>query len=346
MEKEWQERENELRAALATAETQTALEEIRIRYFGRKGALPRLLASLSTLPPERRREAGRAIHSFQEWAEAAIEERRAALAPVLPQGPSLDMSLPGRPVAEGSIHPISRMSRRIVEVFRRLGFSLADGPEVETEFYNFDALNTPADHPARNEQDTFFLKDSRLLPATPSRQGGRLLLRSQTSPVQIRVMEKRRPPIRIVAPGRCYRRDEIDATHSIAFFQVEGLVVEEDLSIRDLKGTLELVFRELLGRDIRFRFRPHYFPFTEPSFEIDGFRPSRSKAGGEWLELCGCGMVHPKVLSGAGIDPDRYSGFAFGFGIERLLMIVEEIPDLRLFTENDVRFLRNQSSPV
>ncbi|WP_018290339.1 phenylalanine--tRNA ligase subunit alpha [Verrucomicrobium sp. 3C] len=346
MEKEWQERENELRAALATTETEAALEEIRIRYFGRKGELPRLIASLSTLPPERRREKGREINSFKKWAEAAVEERRAALASTSPQGPPLDVSLPGRPISEGSIHPISRMLRRIVDVFHRLGFALADGPEIETDFYNFDALNTPPDHPARNEQDTFFLKDASLLPPAPSRKGGRLLLRSQTSPVQIRVMEKQRPPIRIVAPGRCYRRDEIDATHSIAFFQVEGLVVDEDLSVRDLKGTLELVFRELLGREIRFRFRPHYFPFTEPSFEIDGLRPGQSKAGEEWLELCGCGMVHPKVLSGAGIDPDRYSGFAFGFGIERLLMIVEEIPDLRLFTENDVRFLRNQSSPV
>ncbi|MGD9896802.1 MAG: phenylalanine--tRNA ligase subunit alpha [Candidatus Methylacidiphilaceae bacterium] len=346
MEKEMQERQSELRAALAGAETIAALEEIRVRYFGRKGEVPRLLASVSTLPPERRREAGCAINAFKEWAEAAIRERRAALAPSSLQNSSFDATLPGRPVAQGSIHPISRMSRRIVEVFRRLGFALADGPEVETEFYNFDALNTPPDHPARNEQDTFFLKDSRLLPATPSRKDGRLLLRSQTSPVQIRVMEKRQPPIRIVAPGRCYRRDEIDATHSIAFFQVEGLVVDQDVSLRDLKGTLELVFRELLGQETRFRFRPHYFPFTEPSFEIDGLRPGGSKTGKEWLELCGCGMVHPKVLSGAGIDPDRYSGFAFGFGIERLLMIVEEVPDLRLFTENDIRFLQNQNSPV
>ncbi|QSR84270.1 phenylalanine--tRNA ligase subunit alpha [Methylacidimicrobium sp. B4] len=346
MEKEMQEREAELRAALGVAETEAALEEIRIRYLGRQGEIPRQLASLSALPPEQRREAGRAINRFKAWAEAAIEERRGSLASAHPRGPSLDPTLPGRPVPEGSIHPVSRMSRRIVEIFHRLGFALADGPEVETEFYNFDALNTPPDHPARNEQDTFFLKDPGLLPATPSRGGGRLLLRSQTSPVQIRAMERRRPPIRIFAPGRCYRRDEIDATHSIAFFQVEGLVVEEDTSLLDLKGTLELVFGELLGPETRFRFRPHYFPFTEPSFEIDGLRPGRSKAGKEWLELCGCGMVHPKVLSGVGIDPDRYSGFAFGFGIERLLMIVEEVPDLRLFTENDIRFLRNQSSPA
>ncbi len=346
MDRKIQEREAELQAALRGAETEAALEEIRIRYLGRQGEILRQLASLSTLPPERRREAGRAINRFKAWAEAAIEERRRALAPARPRGPDLDPSLPGRPVPEGSIHPVSRMSRRIVEIFHRLGFALADGPEVETEFYNFDALNTPPDHPARNEQDTFFLKDSGLLPATPSRGGGRLLLRSQTSPVQIRAMERQRPPIRIFAPGRCYRRDEIDATHSIAFFQVEGLVVEENTSLQDLKGTLELVFGELLGQETRFRFRPHYFPFTEPSFEIDGFRPGRSKAGKEWLELCGCGMVHPKVLAGAGIDPDRYSGFAFGFGIERLLMIVEEVPDLRLFTENDVRFLHNQSSPA
>ncbi|WP_237394878.1 phenylalanine--tRNA ligase subunit alpha [Methylacidimicrobium sp. AP8] len=341
-----QERVAELRASLQAAETEGALEAIRIRYFGRHGEVPRLLASLGTLPPERRREAGRAINNFKALAEKAIEERRAELAPARPKGPAFDATLPGRPVPEGSIHPISRMCRRIVEIFRRLGFALADGPEVENEFYNFDALNTPPDHPARNEQDTFFLKDSTLLPAAPFRGGGRLLLRSQTSPVQIRAMEKQRPPIRIIAPGRCYRRDEIDATHSIAFFQVEGLVVEESASLRELKGTLELVFRELLGQETRFRFRPHYFPFTEPSFEIDGFRPSPAKTGKEWLELCGCGMVHPKVLSGAGIDPDRYSGFAFGFGIERLLMIVEEVPDLRLFTENDVRFLRNQSCPV
>ncbi|VVM08479.1 phenylalanyl-tRNA synthetase alpha chain [Methylacidimicrobium cyclopophantes] len=346
MEKEIQDRESELQAALAATKTESALEEIRIRYFGRKGIIPALLASVSTLPPERRREVGRAINAFKDRAEAAIREKRAALTPASVQSASLDTTLPGRPVAEGSLHPISRMSRQIVEIFRRLGFALADGPEVETEFYNFDALNTPPDHPARNEQDTFFLRDSSLLLADPSPKGGRLLLRSQTSPVQIRVMERQRPPIRIVAPGRCYRRDEIDATHSIAFFQVEGLVVDEDVSLRDLKGTLELVFRELLGHDTRFRFRPHYFPFTEPSFEIDGFRPGRSQAGKDWLELCGCGMVHPKVLTGVGIDPDRYSGFAFGFGIERLLMIVGEVPDLRFFTENDVRFLRNLSSPI
>lgn len=346
MEKEMQEREAELRAALAAAGTDTALEDLRTRYFGRKGEIPLLLASLSALPPESRREAGRAINAFKAWAEKAIEERRASLTASLPQSPRLDTTLPGRPIPKGSIHPISRMSARIVEVFRRLGFALADGPEVETEYYNFDALNTPPDHPARNEQDTFFLADAGLRLATASRPAGRLLLRSQTSPVQIRVMERRQPPIRVIAPGRCYRRDEIDATHSIAFFQVEGLVVDENVSLRDLKGTLELVFQELLGRQTRLRFRPHYFPFTEPSFEIDGFRPGRAKAGKEWLELCGCGMVHPKVLSGAGIDPERYSGFAFGFGIERLLMIVEEVPDLRLFTENDLRFLHNLSSPA
>jgi phenylalanyl-tRNA synthetase alpha chain len=208
---------------------------------------------------------------------------------------------------------------------------------VEYEHYNFDALNTPPDHPARNEQDTFYLNSKFEM---RNAKWGRLLLRTQTSPVQIRTMERTAPPVRIIAPGRCFRRDEIDATHGLSFHQMEGLVVGEDVTLAQLKGTLEFFFRELLGSDLKFRFRPHFFPFTEPSFEVDCARPGSQVKGKEWLEIAGCGMVDPNVLAAVGYDAEKYTGFAFGFGIERIAMMVHGIPDLRLFSENDVRFLK------
>ncbi|CAF0700889.1 phenylalanine--tRNA ligase subunit alpha [Candidatus Methylacidithermus pantelleriae] len=339
--------EREILSSIAQASTPEELEGVRIRYLARKGSLSQLLDRIGQFPKEIRPEIGRKANALKERAWAAFEDRKKELK-ARAQATLLDPTLPGRPVVSGSLHPILELRARIVQIFRTLGFALADGPEVETEYYNFDALNTPPDHPARTEQDTFYLADQEL--ALEWDQGqpkkGRLLLRPQTSPVQVRVMQSHKPPIRVIAPGRCYRRDEIDATHHIAFFQVEGLVVDEGISVCELKGTLEVFFRELLGKDLEFRFRPHYFPFTEPSFEVDARRPGRMFHGKEWLELCGCGMVHPKVLQGVGLDPERYQGFAFGFGIDRFAMILCEVPDLRFFTENDVRLLQRLSPVV
>jgi phenylalanyl-tRNA synthetase alpha chain len=231
------------------------------------------------------------------------------------------------------VHVLTQTLDRIVDIFHRLGFSLAEGPEIETEYHNFDALNTPPDHPARDEADTFYLD---LAPGPH----GRWLLRTQTSPVQIRVLEQRKPPVKVIAPGRCYRRDEVDATHGLFFHQVEGLCVGEGIALPHLKGALEFFFRELFGTGTKIRLRPHYFPFTEPSFEVDVSIPGRTFRGREWLEIAGCGLVHPKVLRGVGIDPEKHTGYAFGLGVERIAMVRHNIPDLRMFYENDVRFLK------
>lgn len=245
----------------------------------------------------------------------------------------MDPTLPGRPYPSGAVHVVTQTLDRITDIFHRLGFALADGPEIETEHHNFDALNTQPDHPARDEADTFYLD----LPPGPH---GRWLLRTQTSPVQIRVLENRKPPIKIIAPGRCYRRDEVDATHGIFFHQVEGLCVGEGIGLPHLKGVLEFFFRELMGEGTKVRLRPHYFPFTDPSFEVDCSIPGKTFRGKEWLEIAGCGLVHPKVLRGVGVDPEKFSGYAFGLGVERIAMVRHGIPDLRLFYENDVRFLK------
>jgi phenylalanyl-tRNA synthetase alpha chain len=244
----------------------------------------------------------------------------------------VDVTLPGTAAHLGSLHPITQLLDRTVQIFRRMGFALEDGPDVETEWHCFDALNTPADHPARNEQDTFYLPDGRLL-------------RTHTSTVQIRTMQKMAPPIRIIAPGAAYRRDEIDATHLAQFTQMEGLYVDQGVSVADLKGTLEFFFRELFGADAKIRFRPHFFPFTEPSYEID--IQAKALGGGErWLEIAGCGMVDPAVFEAVNarrgdeaFDPELYTGFAFGFGLDRLAMIMAGLPDIRLLIENDQRFL-------
>ena len=319
---------------LSSADDGAAKQAWRNRYLGRQGEVQKLLDALKTVPAVERPAYGKSVNELrqtleQAWAERGGEgagESSAASA-------DLDLTLPGKPYPSGAVHVLTQTLDRIVDIFHRLGFSLADGPEIETEHHNFDALNTPPDHPARDEADTFYLD----LPPGPH---GRWLLRTQTSPVQIRVLEKRKPPVKVIAPGRCYRRDEEDATHGLFFHQVEGLCVGEGIALPHLKGALEFFFRELFGTGTKIRLRPHYFPFTEPSFEVDVSIPGRMFRGREWLEIAGCGLVHPKVLRGVGIDPEKHTGYAFGLGVERIAMVRHNIPDLRMFYENDVRFLK------
>src|SRR5258705_9234 len=292
-----------------------------------------LMKQLGTVPKEEKPAAGKAINSAKAELEAALAERRSELElkAALPQEPT-DFTLPGRRRPLGKIHPLTQVTEEIVRSFRKIGFAVADGPEVEDEYHCFDALNTPADHPARDTQDTFYLSTR---PAQSS-----TLLRTHTSSVQIRVMESQQPPVRIIVPGRVYRRDNADATHNPTFHQVEGLYVDRNVTVGDLKGTVEFVFKELMGAETRIRFRPHYFSYTEPSFEIDFSSQLTRKMGKEWLEIAGCGMVHPQVFENVGYDPEVWSGWAFGFGIERIAMIRYGITDIRLFYENDVRFLK------
>ena len=307
-----------------------AMEQAKGAYLGAQGKFTALMKQLGTLPKEEKPAAGKLINQAKVELEAALAARRAELElkAALPKEPT-DFTLPGRRRAFGKLHPLTRVTEDIVRSFRKIGFAVADGPEIEDEYHCFDALNTPADHPARDSQDTFYL-------GTPDRR----LLRTHTSSVQIRVMQKLPPPVRIIVPGRVYRRDNADATHNPTFQQIEGLYVDKNVTVGDLKGTVEFVFKELLGAEVKLRFRPHYFSYTEPSFEIDFTSPMVRKMGKEWLELAGCGMVHPQVFENVGYDPEIWSGWAFGFGIERIAMLRYEIADIRLFYENDVRFLR------
>lgn len=316
--------------ALRAASDLPGLEQAKGAMLGPEGQFTRLMKQLGTLPREERPQAGKAINAAKAELEAELVQRREELElrAALPKEPP-DFTAPGRRRLLGRLHPLTRITDDIVRAFRRLGFAVADGPEVEDEQHCFDALNTPKDHPARDTQDTFYLD-------TP----GRPLLRTHTSSVQIRVMERQPPPIRIIVPGRVYRRDNADATHNPTFHQVEGLYVDRGVTVGDLKGTVEFVFRELMGEDTRIRFRPHYFSYTEPSFEIDFSNGLVRKLGKEWLEIAGCGMVHPQVFENVGYDPEVWSGWAFGFGIERIAMIRYGINDIRLFYENDLRFLR------
>jgi phenylalanyl-tRNA synthetase alpha chain len=326
-------REEALRE-IADAPDAQSLEALRVRCLGRNGSISAWGEKMKTLSAAERPVIGKLLNEVRNAVTAAIEERadkfRAqkesdALA-------DIDISLPGTQAERGSLHPLTQMLDRAIQIFRRMGFALADGPDIETEWHCFDALNTPPEHPARNEQDTFFLPDGRLL-------------RTHTSTVQIRAMQGAPPPIRVIAPGAAYRRDEVDATHSAQFHQIEGLYVDENVSVADLKGALEFFFHELFGTDTAVRFRPHYFPFTEPSFEID-VRSKALKGGEQWIEVAGSGMVHPAVFEeidlARGDDaytPEKWTGFAFGLGMDRLAMILFDIPDIRLFAQNDLRFL-------
>ena len=327
----------EAREAVAAARSSADLEQARVRFLGRQGVLTQLLRSLGTLAPEERRLVGAAANEAKRMLEALLEERLAEALESERRAQRtrarLDLTLPGRRPARGVLHPLTRVHDEIVAIFAGLGFSVVDGPEVETDYYNFEALNIPRDHPARDMQDTLYLTES-------------TLLRTHTSPVQIRTMLAQKPPVRIIVPGRVFRRDVADASHSRMFHQVEGLAVDRNVTMADLKGTLGLFAREMFGPESRIRFRPSFFPFTEPSAEVDvlcfvchGQGCRLCKQGG-WLEILGSGMVHPQVLKNVGYDPEEVTGWAFGMGIERIAMLKYGIDDLRLFFDNDLRFLR------
>ncbi len=319
----------------ALAET-SALEDLRVRVLGRKGELTGLLRSLGQAPAEERPKLGQLVNAAREKLEKAIEERAEALKGASKsarlKAETIDVTLPGETRSAGSLHPMHLVQDNLLSIFTGMGFSVVEGPEVEFDHYNFELLNLPKNHPARDAQDTFYIDDE-------------IVLRTHTSPVQARVMTTTKPPIRIVCPGRVYRVDECDATHSPVFHQLEGLVVDEGISMGDLKGTLDLFARKLFGEDIKTRFRPSFFPFTEPSAEFDVSCAACKGAGCRickgtgWIEVLGCGMVNPKVLAMCGIDAEKYTGFAFGMGIERLTILKYNVPDMRYFYENDLRFL-------
>ena len=322
-------------AAFAVIPDAPALEQAKARYLGKTGVLTELLKGLGKLPPEQRRDSGAQINAAKQRIESALEARREALAAGALNArlaqEALDVSLPGRGRGRGSVHPVMLSWQRVEAIFHSIGFDVADGPEIETDWFNFTALNNPANHPARSMQDTFYVdaKDSEGLP---------LLLRTHTSPMQVRYARQHQPPIKVIAPGRTYRVDS-DATHSPMFHQVEGLWIAEDVSFADLKGVfLDFIRRFFESDDVQVRFRPSYFPFTEPSAEID-IAFSSGRLQGRWLEVAGSGQVHPQVIRNFGLDPERYMGFAFGTGIERLTMLRYGIDDLRLFFEGDLRFL-------
>lgn len=310
--------------AIQQAKDASALDQIRVQYLGKKGELTQLLKGLGKLSPEERPQAGEAINQAKGQVQDALNARKAALAEAALNAQlaneRLDVTLPGRQQPIGGLHPVTRTIERIEEFFASIGFSVAEGPEIEDDYHNFEALNIPAHHPARAMHDTFYFDES-------------TVLRTHTSPVQVRSMESQEPPIRIICPGRVYRCDS-DMTHSPMFHQVEGLLVDQNISFADLKGILQQFLRVFFEDDVRVRFRPSYFPFTEPSIEVD-----IDRGDGKWLEILGCGMVHPRVFEMSGIDPEVYTGFAFGMGVERLAMLRYGVNDLRLFFDNDLKFL-------
>jgi phenylalanyl-tRNA synthetase alpha chain len=321
-------------AEIPTAADEAALEDLRLKYLGKKGSLTAISAGMRDVPPDRKAAVGAALNETRTGITAALDARKAEqiAAKDAKEAEGIDLTLPGRPVAPGALHPLTQVLDRAVGILRRMGFALATGPEVETEWHCFYALNTPADHPARHESDTFYFDSGHLL-------------RTHTSSVQVRTMQTQTPPLRIIAPGSAFRRDEIDATHLSAFTQLEGLYVAENVSLGQLKGTLEAFFRALFGDTTEVRFRPHFFPFTEPSYEVDVKLSPKGQAP-RWVEILGCGMVDPAVFQAIcdarGDDvyhPDKVTGFAFGMGLERLAMIQWGIPDIRHLIENDVRFL-------
>ncbi|MGI6336965.1 MAG: phenylalanine--tRNA ligase subunit alpha [Eubacteriales bacterium] len=328
---------SEALAAIAAAQESAALESLRVRYSGKKGELTGILKMMGKLSAEERPKMGQLANDVRAALEAAFTARAAeladrALAAQL-KSEAVDVTVPAAPISVGHQHPLTIVINEVRTIFEAMGFETVEGPEVEYDYYNFEALNTPPNHPARDTQDTFYFSDN-------------MLLRTQTSSVQVRTMEHRKPPIRVIAPGRVYRSDAVDATHSPLFHQIEGLLVDEGVTMADLKGALDVFAKGMFGARTATRFRPHHFPFTEPSAEMDvscfacGGEGCRLCKGEGWIEILGCGMVHPNVLRGCSIDPEKYSGFAFGLGVERVALLRYKIDDMRLVYENDERFLR------
>ena len=327
-------------AALSQIAESTDVEKlnaVKVNILGKKGELTELLKGMRDVVPEERPKVGQLVNETRAAIEAKLEEKLAELAAKKREEQiareTIDVTLPAKRLVRGHRHPNIVALDEVERIFVGMGYEVVEGPEIEYDYYNFEALNIPANHPAKDEQDTFYVNE-------------KIVLRTQTSPVQVRVMEKRKPPIRIVAPGRVFRSDEVDATHSPSFHQIEGLVIDKNITFADLKGTLAEFAKKVFGEETKVKFRPHHFPFTEPSAEMDvtcfkcGGKGCRFCKGSGWIEILGCGMVHPKVLEMSGIDPEEYSGFAFGVGLERIALLKYEIDDMRLLYENDVRFLK------
>ncbi len=322
--------------AIAAAENSADCENIRVKYLGKKGELTAILKMMGGLSPEERPIMGQLVNTAKAEVEAALSEKvtemQAAAEELKLKEETIDITMPAKVNKTGKLHPLNTVLNDMIDIFQSMGFDVVDGPEVETDHYNFECLNVPADHPARDMQDTFYLAEN-------------ILLRTQTSAAQIRTMETRKPPIRVICPGRVFRADEVDATHSPVFHQIEGLVVDKGVTMCDLKGVLEQFAHEIYGPDTKVKFRPSFFPFTEPSVEVDvscsecGGKGCRVCKGAGWIEILGAGMVHPNVLRSCGIDPEEYSGFAFGIGLDRLTTTRYKISDIRLLFENDKRFL-------
>ena len=322
--------------AIANAQNSADCENIRVKYLGKKGELTAILKSMGGLSPEERPIMGQLVNTAKAEVDAALGEKvqqmQAAAEELKLKEETIDITMPAKTDKTGKLHPLNTVLNDMIDIFQSMGFDVVDGPEVETDHYNFECLNVPADHPARDMQDTFYLAEN-------------ILLRTQTSAAQVRTMETRKPPIRVICPGRVFRADEVDATHSPVFHQIEGLVVDKGVTMCDLKGVLEQFAHEIYGPETKVKFRPSFFPFTEPSVEVDvscsecGGKGCRVCKGAGWIEILGAGMVHPNVLRSCGIDPEEYSGFAFGIGLDRLTTTRYKISDIRLLFENDKRFL-------
>ncbi len=326
----------EAKTAVTLAKNETEIEAIRVKYLGKKGELTAILKQMGSLSPEERPKMGAMVNEAKQELEGLIADKKQELKKAGMEeqlkAEAIDITMPAKELKVGKLHPLNTVLDDMINIFQSMGFDVVDGPEVETDYYNFECLNVPADHPARDMQDTFYLAEN-------------LLLRTQTSAAQIRTMETRKPPIRVICPGRVFRADEVDATHSPVFHQIEGLVVDKGVTMCDLKGVLEEFAHEIYGSGVEVKFRPSFFPFTEPSVEVDvtcsecGGKGCRVCKGSGWIEILGAGMVHPNVLKSCGIDPEEYSGFAFGIGLDRLTTTRYKISDIRLLFENDKRFL-------
>ena len=327
----------EAKEAVAVAQSEAEIEAVRVKYLGKKGELTAILKQMGSLSPEERPKMGQLVNEAKSEVEELITSKKNELQKKAVEeqlkAETIDITMPAKAVKSGRLHPLNTVLDDMIDIFQSMGFDVVDGPEVETDHYNFECLNVPKDHPARDMQDTFYLAEN-------------LLLRTQTSAAQIRTMENRKPPIKIICPGRVYRADEVDATHSPVFHQIEGLVVDKNITMCDLKGVLEQFAHEIYGKETEVKFRPSFFPFTEPSVEVDVTcsecrgKGCRVCKGSGWIEILGAGMVHPRVLKACGIDPEEYSGFAFGIGLDRLTTTRYKVSDIRLLFENDLRFLK------